>query len=292
MIKSMTGFGRSEIIDEERKIIIEMKSVNHRYSDISIKMPKKLNCFEAAIRNHLKNYIQRGKVDIYITYEDYSRSKMTVKYNKELAAEYVGYLNQIRTDFGLYEELKPTIVARFPEVFTLEEQSGIDDEIYGFIENALDEAAGRFVESRLAEGENLKKDLLEKLDGMSVLVSKIEAVSPQLIADYKKKLTDKIEELLGDSNVDETRIATEVTIYADKICVDEEIVRLKSHIDGVKKILTEGGAVGRKLDFIVQEMNREANTILSKSGSLAVTDIGINLKTDIEKIREQIQNIE
>jgi uncharacterized protein (TIGR00255 family) len=138
----------------------------------------------------------------------------------------------------------------------------------------------------------LKKDLLEKLDSMAKLVAEIEAISPQLIADYKQKLTDKIAELLGDSNIDESRIATEVTIYADKICVDEEIVRLKSHIEAVRNILTEGGAVGRKLDFIVQEMNREANTILSKSGSLSVTDIGINLKTDIEKIREQIQNIE
>lgn len=292
MIKSMTGFGRSEIINEERKIIIEMKSVNHRYSDINIKMPKKLNCFEAAMRNRLKKYIQRGKVDIFITYEDYSKSKMAVKYNKDLATEYVAYLNQIRTDFGLYEELKPTVIARFPEVFSLEEQSENNEEIYEFIEKALDEAGERFVESRITEGENLKKDLLEKLDSMAKLVAEIEAISPQLIADYKQKLTDKIAELLGDSNIDESRIATEVTIYADKICVDEEIVRLKSHIEAVRNILTEGGAVGRKLDFIVQEMNREANTILSKSGSLSVTDIGINLKTDIEKIREQIQNIE
>lgn len=292
MIKSMTGFGRSEIINEERKIIIEMKSVNHRYSDISIKMPKKLNCFEANMRTCLKKYIQRGKVDVYITYEEYGTSKKNVKYNKELAAEYVGYLNQIGADFGLVEELKPTVIARFPEVFSLEEQSEDNDEIYGFIEKALDEAGKRFVESRIMEGENLKKDLLDKLSHMSSLVAEIEAISPQLISEYKAKLTEKIEDLLTDNNIDDNRIAMEVTIYADKICVDEEIVRLKSHIDAVAKILTEGGAVGRKLDFIVQEMNREANTILSKSGSLSVTDIGIDLKTNIEKIREQIQNIE
>lgn len=292
LIKSMTGFGRSEFVNEERKIVVEIKSVNHRYSDITLKMPRKLYCFEAALKNCLKEYISRGKADVYITYEEYGAKDASLKYNKALAAEYVDGLNRIRTDFGLYEELKPSMIARFPDVLYLEEQSADNEEIYACLENTLKEAGKRFTESRIQEGENLKKDMLEKLSEMTALVDGIEKISPQLIEEYKQKLTDKIAELLGDTQIDESRIAMEVTIYADKICIDEEIVRLKSHIAAVQKALTEGGTVGRKLDFIVQEMNREANTILSKSDSLAVTDTGIELKTNIEKIREQIQNIE
>ncbi|MCR5367925.1 TIGR00255 family protein [Eubacterium ruminantium] len=292
MIRSMTGFGRSEYVDEDKKIAIEIKSVNHRYSDINIKMPRKFNQFEAAMRTVLKDYIERGKVDVFVTYEDYAKSNLVVKYNKEIAAEYIGHLEQMKQDFDLNEDFKPTVIADFPEVFSLEEKSEIDNSLYETIEKTLREAGENFSKARAVEGENLKNDMLAKLDEMAAMVDKIEEMSPTLIAEYKEKLTTKVKELIEAGSIDESRIAAEVVIYSDKICVDEEIVRLKSHIEGVKNILLGGGAVGRKLDFIVQEMNRESNTILSKSDSLAVTDIGIELKTCIEKIREQIQNLE
>ncbi len=292
MIKSMTGFGRSESITKERKIVIEMKSVNHRYCDLNIKMPKKFNFFEAAIRSHLKQYIGRGKVDIFITYEDYTENNVCVKYNAELAAEYVKYLKQISDEFDLHSDLSPVALSRFPEVFTLEEQSIDEDELWKGLVTCLDEAATQFVESRTKEGETLKADLIQKLDGMLEMVDYIESVSPSLVESYRKRLEDKVKELLDGVAMDESRIATEVTIYADKICVDEETVRLRSHIENTKAILLEGGNVGRKLDFIAQEMNREANTILSKADSLDVSNKAIDLKTEIEKVREQIQNIE
>ena len=292
MIKSMTGFGRSERVTKERKIVIEMKSVNHRYCDMNIKMPKKLNFFEAAIRNLLKQYIGRGKVDIFITYEDYTENNLCVKYNQEIAAEYVKYLSVMAEEFQLKSDLSSVALSRFPEVFTLEEQPENEEELWKELVAPLDEAAKQFVESRTKEGEVLKKDLLGKLDGMLSMVDYIEGVSPSLIEEYRARLETKVKELLGDTTIDENRIATEVTIYADKICVDEETVRLRSHIENTKAILLEGGSVGRKLDFIAQEMNREANTILSKANSLDVSNKAIDLKTEIEKVREQIQNIE
>lgn len=292
MIKSMTGFGRAESVTKDRKIVIEMKSVNHRYCDLNIKMPKKLNFFEAAIRNHLKNYIGRGKVDIFITYEDYSENNVCVKYNPEIAAEYVKYLQQMADTFELRSDLSVVALSRYPEVFTLEEQSENEEQLWKEFVVVLDEAANRFVESRTKEGEVLKEDLLQKLDGMLSMVDYIESVSPSLVEDYRNRLEAKVKELLEGAGLDESRIATEVTIYADKICVDEETVRLRSHIENTKAILLEGGNVGRKLDFIAQEMNREANTILSKANSLDVSNKAIDLKTEIEKVREQIQNIE
>lgn len=292
MIKSMTGFGRAESVAKERRIVIEMKSVNHRYCDINIKMPKKLNFFEAAIRNHLKAYIGRGKVDIFITYEDYTESNVCVKYNPEIAAEYVKYIGQMAKDFDLKSDLSAVVLSRYPEVLTLEEQSENEEELWKDIVVILDEAASQFVESRTKEGEALKNDLVGKLDGMLDMVDYIEAASPSLIETYRNRLEEKVKELLETTTIDEGRIATEVTIYADKICVDEETVRLRSHIENTKAILLEGGNVGRKLDFIAQEMNREANTILSKANSLDISNKAIDLKTEIEKVREQIQNIE
>lgn len=292
MIKSMTGFGRSESVTKERKIVIEMKSVNHRYCDINIKMPKRLMFFETSIRNHLKKYIGRGKVDIFITYEDYKENKVCVKYNQEIAAEYVKYLSEMADTFHLKSELSSVALSRFPEVFTLEEQSENEEELWKELESVLDKAAVRFVESRTKEGEALKEDLLRKLDDMITMVDYIEGISPSLIDEYRSRLEEKVTELLEGTAIDESRIATEVTIYADKICVDEETVRLRSHIENMKAVLVEGGSVGRKLDFIAQEMNREANTILSKANSLDVSNKAIDLKTEIEKVREQIQNIE
>ena len=292
MIKSMTGFGRCEIVEEDRKITVEMKSVNHRYLDVNIKMPKKLNFFEAAIRNELKNYIQRGKVDIFITYEDFTESNICVKYNKELAAEYMKYLEQMAEDFSLDNDVRVSALSRYPEVLSMEEQTVDEEELWQLLNRAIKGAAEGFVETRIKEGENLKNDLVGKLDGMLTHVEYISARSPEIIAEYRQRIEDKVRELLGDAQVDENRLLMEVTIFADKICVDEELVRLRSHIETTKDNLIQGGSIGRKLDFIAQEMNREANTILSKANDLEVSNHAIELKTEIEKVREQIQNIE
>ena len=292
MIKSMTGFGRCEVQEADRKITVEMKSVNHRYLDVNIKMPKKLNFFEAAIRSELKNYIQRGKVDIFITYEDFTESNVCVKYNKDLAAEYMTHLKQMAEDFSLDNDVRVSCLSRYPEVLTMEEQTVDEEKLWQLLEKAIKGASESFVETRIKEGENLKNDLIEKLNGMLAHVEFITERSPQIIAEYKQKLEDKVKELLEDTKVDENRLLMEVTIYADRVCVDEELVRLKSHIETTKDTLIAGGSIGRKLDFIAQEMNREANTILSKSNDLEISNRAIELKTEIEKVREQIQNIE
>lgn len=292
MIKSMTGFGRCEISEADRKFTVEMKSVNHRYLDVNMKMPKKLSFFESAIRNVLKQYMQRGKVDLFITYEDFTENKVCVKYNKDIAAEYMKYLNQMAEEFSLENDIRVSALSRYPEVFSMEEQTIDEDQIWKTLEKALHGAAEGFVETRIREGENLLADLIGKLDGMQKLVEYIEERSPQIIAEYKQKLEEKVKELLEDVKVDENRLLMEVTMFADKVCVDEEIVRLKSHIETTKQTLLEGGGIGRKLDFIAQEMNREANTILSKANDLAISNCAIELKTEIEKVREQIQNIE
>lgn len=292
MIKSMTGFGRYEASESERKITVEMKSVNHRYLDINIKMPKKLNFFEAAIRAELKNYIQRGKVDIFITYEDFTENNVCIKYNKEIAAEYMGYLKQMSEDFGLDNDIRVSALSRYPEVLSMEDQTTDEEEIWKVLKHAVKGAAESFVETRIKEGENLKTDLIEKLNGMLEHVDFITERSPLLIEEYKNRLKEKVHELLEDNQIDENRLLMEVTLFADKVCVDEELVRLRSHIETTKQALTEGGSLGRKLDFIAQEMNREANTILSKANDLEISNRAIELKTEIEKVREQIQNIE
>ena len=292
MIKSMTGFGRSEMSDEDRKITVEMKSVNHRFFEPTIKMPKKLSVHEAGIRTVLKEYINRGKVDIFITYEDFSENKYCLKFNEDLADEYMNIFKYMSEHYDIDNDIKVSSLSRFPEVITMEEQTNDEDEVWHLLETALKGACEQFVDSRITEGEKLKNDLIEKLDYMLSLVDKIETRSPRILAEYRQKLENKVTELLSDTNIDENRIATEVTIFADKICVDEETVRLRSHIESTRDTLIEGGSVGRKLDFIAQEMNREANTILSKANDLEVSNWGISLKTEIEKVREQIQNIE
>lgn len=292
MIKSMTGFGRCEEADEKHKFTVELKSVNHRYLDTNIKMPKKLNFFESAIRSVLKEYIDRGKVDIYITYEDYTDDNYSLQYNASLAAEYMKYLREMADQFGLENDIRVSTLSRYPEVFTMEEQTVDEKALWSSLEKALRGACQQFVFSREKEGAHLQNDLIEKLDQMFSYVDFIEERSPQIMKDYRTHLEEKIKELLGDRQMDDSRIVQEVTIFADKICVDEETVRLRSHITSMKDTLLAGGSIGRKLDFIAQEMNREANTILSKANDLEISDIGINLKTDIEKVREQIQNIE
>ncbi|MBR6358944.1 MAG: YicC family protein [Lachnospiraceae bacterium] len=292
MIKSMTGFGRSEYSDGTRKITVEMKSVNHRYSEITIKMPKKLNFFEAGIRNVLKEYISRGKVDVFITYEDESEGGQCVKYNEDIAREYVESIKKIADTFGLDNDIHASTIARMPEVLVMEEQTIDEEDLWKAVETAVRQCSEKFVETRIAEGEKLKADLFQKLDGINEMVEKITERSPEIVKEYREKITAKVAELLGDNQVSELVLANEIILFSDKICTDEEMVRLRAHVTNMKDTLNSGKDVGRKLDFIAQEMNREANTTLSKSNDLEVSDIAINLKTEIEKIREQIQNIE
>ena len=288
----MTGFGRSEVTVHDRKFSVELKSVNHRYLDVNIRMPKALNFFDSAIRQELKKYISRGKVDVFITYENLGETTSTVKYNHDIAAEYLKFLNQMGEEFGLENDVRISTLSKYPEVLVMEEGDVDEDELWKDLQGALDKACEVFVETRVKEGENLKKDLIDKLDHMMTLVEFIDKRSPQIIEEYRARIDARVREILGDANVDEGRLLTEVTVFADKICVDEEIVRLRSHIATVKKELSEGENIGRKLDFLAQELNREANTILSKSTDLEIANCGIELKTEIEKVREQIQNIE
>ena len=291
MIKSMTGFGRYEYQTGSKKFTVELKGVNHRYLDVNIRMPKKFNFFETAIRTLLKQYALRGKVDIFITYEDNSESQAALKYNETLAAGYMRYFKQMEESFGIDNDIRVSTLAHCPEVLTMEEKPDDEDALWSGLKMALEGAFAQFVETRTTEGENLKKDILNKLSGMETLVGHVEERSPQIVEEYRKKLEDKIHELL-EMPVDENRMAAEVILYADKICTDEETVRLKSHISHMRDTLEETEGIGRKLDFIAQEMNREANTILSKANDLEVSNYAIGLKTEIEKIREQIQNIE
>ena len=263
MIKSMTGFGRAELVDEEKKITVEMKSVNHRYLDINMRMPKKLSFFEAAIRNL-----------------------------REIAQQYLTYLREMGSEFGLETEITAAALSKYPEVFTMEEQAPDEKELWTALEQVIRSAAGQFVESRTQEGAHLRQDILEKLKAMDKKVDLVEKRSPEILQEYREKLEVKVKELLADTQIEESRIAAEVILFADKICTDEETVRLKSHIHRMEEVLHENEGIGRKLDFIAQEMNREANTILSKANDLETSNLAIDLKTEIEKVREQIQNIE
>ena len=292
MIRSMTGFGRGEATGTLGKVSVEMKSVNHRYLDLNIKMPRKFNPLEGNIRTYIKDKIARGKVDIYINYEDFSEDNVNIKYNRAIAKEYLDYFEQIHKEFGIENDVRVSRLASMPEVFSMEQAEDDEEGLWHLLSEALDVAVEKFIAVRNKEGEQLKNDLLGKLDYMNSLVDQVEERYPDILADYRNRLTQKMQEILGNSGIDENRIAAEVVIYADKCCVDEETVRLRSHIKQVSDALLSDDSVGRKLDFLVQEMNREANTMLSKSTDMSLTDVAINLKTEIEKVREQIQNIE
>lgn len=293
MIRSMTGFGHGEVSnDKNQKVTVEMKSVNHRYCDISLKLPKKLAMFEANIRNIMKEYASRGKIDIYVSYEDLSETAVSLHYNQAMAEEYMQVFKKMQEDFNIETKITAEALAKYPEVVTIEEVQQDEEVWWELLEAALRQAAEKFVETRTIEGANLKKDLLGKLDQMAADVTFIEERSPQIIAEYRSKLEEKVKEFLEDSTIEENRIAAEVTLYADKIAVDEEIVRLQSHISSMTDVLESDESIGRKLDFMAQEMNREANTILSKSSDVDLADHAIELKTNVEKVREQIQNIE
>lgn len=292
MVKSMTGFGRGEAGDASRKITVEMKSVNHRYLDLNIKLPKKLNPFEGDVRNFLKSQIIRGKVDVYITLETSADEEYILKYNSKLAAMYVNNIKAMSEEFGLDYDLKATHLSRYPDVLEMEEAQADEEELKELLLEALQLATTQFGENRLKEGQRLQQDLLAKMDEMSEYVGVLEARSPQIVEEFSNRLKAKIKDLLEDGHIDENRIAAEIVLYADKVCIDEEMVRLRSHVEETRQVLSKESEVGRKLDFIAQEMNREANTILSKSTDVEIAGVGISLKTLIEKVREQIQNLE
>ena len=293
MIKSMTGFGRCEIVNEDAKITVEMKAVNHRYLDLGIKMPRRFNVYESAIRAKIKELgVERGKVDVFINCEDYKEEQGTLKFNAALAQEYVSVFRRMQEELGVENDLRASTLARMPEVLTIEQEEDDEEELWQMLQEGICGAVENFNQTRIKEGENLKRDLIGKLDHMEEVVNQIENRSPGVMQEYRERITAKVTEFLENTSVDDSRIAAEVTLFADKVCTDEETVRLHSHIHMMKDNLLSGGSLGRKLDFLAQEMNREANTILSKANDLQVSELGISLKTEIEKVREQIQNIE
>ena len=292
MVKSMTGFGHAEAVSEKRKLTVEMKSVNNRYLDVNIRMPKKFSAFEAQIRNVLKEYVSRGKVDVFIYEETFAEGAGEVVLNTALARQYMEACNSISSELGIDGQVKITDIARFPEVITVREPETDEDELWAEIESVVRACAEKFNAARIAEGERLRADMTAKLHQMERNVAYIEEHEPQIMADYRARLMKKLSDILEDRTIDESQLATALIVYSDKICTDEETVRLKSHITQMIDELGKDESVGRKLDFLAQEMNRESNTILSKAGDLATSNVGIELKTEVEKIREQIQNIE
>ena len=292
MIKSMTGFGRGEYAGETLKFIVEIKSVNHRYLDANVRIPKEYAFMDTSIRSEIKKYLGRGKVDVFVTYQIIGDVNYDLQFNEHLAQEYVDAYERMAQRFNLTNDLTAARLGAQPEIFRLKEDSMNEEEVWSILRTALDTALEMLVETRTAEGVNLKKDMTAKLDALKASVEQIETRYPEILAAYENRLKEKIADILGDNQIDESRLAAEVVLFADKLATDEETVRLKSHIDAMKKELEKGSDIGWKLDFIAQEMNREANTILSKANDLETSNIAIDLKTGIEKIREQVQNIE
>lgn len=292
MVQSMTGFGRGEAADERYKIGIEMKSVNHRYLDVNVRIPHKFSFYEAQIRQAVKKYAGRGKVDVFVSFELLGDEEADIRFNHSIAGAYIRGLHELSDEYDLDFRADAYRIATLPDVFELKDALIDEDEIAGLIDQAMAAAGEQFKNSRRAEGEHLAVDIRQKLNEIGELTNKIETRYPEILNEYRERIRVKAEELLNDRQIDERVLATELVVYADKLCVDEEMVRLRTHIDQLTKTLDMDEAVGRKLDFITQELNREANTILSKSTDITIADYGIELKTCIEKIREQIQNIE
>ncbi len=292
MVKSMTGFGRYETTGSGYRASVEIKSVNHRYCDLNIKQPKKFSAFENDIRNIVKQYATRGKIDVFISYEDYSESAFDVRYNPSVAKGYMEAIKRASEEFGIETCINSSMLVKFPDVITLEEAGKDAGEGFNIIQDAVHKACVQFVQTREREGIDLYNDIKAKLADIKELTKQIEERSPQIVAEYRQKLVEKVAELTSGTKIDEGILATEIIVFADKICVDEETVRLRSHVANMEHTMSEDRPVGRKLDFIAQEMNREANTILSKANDAMLSGLAVDLKTGIEKIREQIQNIE
>ena len=295
MIQSMTGYGKGECTLYNRKFSVEIKSVNHRYNDITIKLPRVMNAFEDKMRAILTASVSRGKTDVYVNYESFSQNDIKVALNEALADAYIEKLNALDARYALNEAPSLALLARFPDVLSVERNADTDEtaaEMWEALEGALRVAVERFVAMRTREGAALKADILKKCEQIRVIVADITTRSPLIAQEYREKLIARVQEALGESNIDEARLILEVTIFADRSCIDEELTRLDSHLSQMAVILEETETIGRKLDFLVQEMNREINTIGSKSNDLEITRLVVDAKSEIEKIREQVQNIE
>jgi TIGR00255 family protein len=298
MVHSMTGFGRGNSEDGgKRSFSIEIKSINHRYLDVNVRMPRTLISLEERIRKYLNEKISRGKIDIFVNYLNYEKQDLVANFNSSLGDSYVKCLEEIRDRYQLRDDISVMSVARFPDILYVEEKQEDLEEIWLLMKQALHVSVDNLIEMRKKEGQKLSEDIIKKCGIISSDLSKIEERSPGLTVQYKQKLSDRIKELLDgnrleDIQLSENRISLEVALFADRSCIDEEITRLKSHLLQVKETLSSNETIGRKLDFLVQEMNRETNTIASKANDLVITNLALNIKNEIEKIREQIQNIE
>jgi uncharacterized protein (TIGR00255 family) len=289
----MTGFGRGEGKDNERQFIVEVKSVNHRYNDIVIRMPKRFTYLEDKLKNLVKDYIKRGRVEVYITLENIGDIDTKISVNTLVAEQYIDCLKKIRDEFNVIDDITVSLVSKFSDVIKVEPKEEDEDAIWSCLQNATAKALDLLVKMRMAEGIKLAEDINNRCEYIAEIVEKIENRSPKVVLEYKEKLKDRIHELLEDSvEVDENRLSMEIAVIADKCSITEEIVRLNSHVDQLKKTLQESHTVGRKLDFLIQEMNREINTIGSKSNDLEITNYVVDIKSELEKIREQVQNIE
>ena len=292
MLKSMTGYGRRETVIGGKKILVEIKSVNHRFADYNIKVPRHLGFLEDKVKKYAAQSITRGKVDIFVSVESSEEADKYIKLNKELAKNYIDVLCELRDSFGLKDDITVSNVARFSDIFQSEKREEDEEEIWELVKAVMAEAMEEFITMRSNEGERIQKDLLQRVNYMQTLSDKIDARSPQTVREYSDRLYAKIKDILDDRSIDETRIITEVAIYADKVAVNEETVRLGSHFSEFKNIMNSGEPAGRKLDFLIQEINRETNTIGSKAQDIEIAKIVVELKGEIEKLREQIQNIE
>ena len=292
MIKSMTAYGRGENSSDDIKFVIEIKSVNHRYNDISIKLPRSMIFLEDKVRKIISKNVSRGKIDVYVNFEMLSNNNFSLNLNEELAEAYINKINILKEKFFLNTDNILSLIMNFPDIITIEKFNYEEEEIWKFINIALEEAILKFIDMRIKEGEILKLDILNKVIRIRKILLDIKNRAPIVVLEYKDKLELRIKEITQKIDIDEQRLAIEIAIFADRSCIDEEIIRLESHIMQLNNIICEGGLVGRKLDFLVQEMNRETNTIASKSNDIEITQMTIELKSEIEKIREQVQNIE
>lgn len=292
MIKSMTGYGRAQGSFSGGEITVEVKSVNNRYLDCGVKLPRGYAYLEEGVKSLVQKSISRGKVDVYITINSAGADNVKISVNGPVAAGYIEAMRSLVRDYGIQDDISVSAISQFNDVFLVEKQEQDENEVKTAISFVVQNALDAFDAMRTREGEALKADLLQKADGILTLVSSVEARSPITVAAYRERLTAKMREVLEERQIDEARIIQEAAIYADKVAVDEETVRLRSHVDQLKAMLNDGGVIGRKLDFLMQEMNREANTIGSKGNDVEQARNVVNIKSELEKIREQIQNIE
>lgn len=291
-MKSMTGYGRAKLQKESREYIVEIKSVNHKYLDMNIKLPRNLFCMEDRVRKSISNKISRGKIDVFITYINNGIEGKNILINKDIARLYIKEIEELANENNIASGLRATEISKLPEVLNIVIDEDDEDKIWSDLNECLEEALSNFVNMRETEGERIKLDLEERLNEINENVAKIIQNSTGLIEEYVVKLRNRIKEMLDTDIVDETRLAQEIVIYSDKISIEEEITRIKSHIEQFRTLLDEKDPIGKKADFIIQEMNRETNTMGSKSGSIDIINLVIKIKTQIEDIREQIQNIE